>query len=38
MSTNGGVVLRYADRIETSVDGTLAFPSLPPTCATARRW
>jgi hypothetical protein len=23
-------VLRYADRIETSVDGTLAFPSLPP--------
>ncbi|HEV2739033.1 MAG TPA: DUF4139 domain-containing protein [Candidatus Elarobacter sp.] len=30
MSTNGGVVLRYADRIETSVDGTLAFPSLPP--------
>ncbi|MDQ6941349.1 MAG: DUF4139 domain-containing protein [Candidatus Eremiobacteraeota bacterium] len=30
LSTNGGVVLRYADRIETSVDGTLAFPSLPP--------
>ena len=29
LSTNGGVVLRYADRIETSVDGTLAFPSLP---------
>jgi hypothetical protein len=30
MSTNGGVVLRYADRIETSVNGTLSFPSLPP--------
>jgi hypothetical protein len=29
LATNGGVVLRYADRIETSVDGTLAFPSLP---------
>jgi hypothetical protein len=29
MSTNEGVVLRYADRIETSVDGTLSFPSLP---------
>ena len=30
LATNGGVVLRYADRIETSVNGTLAFPSLPP--------
>jgi len=30
LATNGGVVLRYADRIETSVDGQLAFPSLPP--------
>lgn len=30
MSTNEGVVLRYADRIETSVNGTLSFPSLPP--------
>ncbi len=30
MATNDGVVLRYADRIETSVDGRLAFPSLPP--------
>jgi hypothetical protein len=30
MATNNGVVLRYADRIETSVDGRLAFPSLPP--------
>jgi hypothetical protein len=30
MATNGGVVLRYADRIETSVDGRIAFPSLPP--------
>jgi len=30
LATNDGVVLRYADRIETSVDGTLAFPDLPP--------
>ena len=30
LSTNGGIVLRYADRIETSVDGTIAFPDLPP--------
>ena len=30
LATNGGVVLRYADRIETSVDGQLSFPSLPP--------
>jgi hypothetical protein len=30
MSTNDGVVLRYADRIETSVNGTLSFPALPP--------
>jgi hypothetical protein len=30
LSTNDGVVLRYADRIETSVDGTLSFPALPP--------
>jgi hypothetical protein len=30
LATNEGVVLRYADRIETSVDGQLAFPSLPP--------
>ena len=30
LSTNDGVVLRYADRIETSVNGTLSFPSLPP--------
>jgi hypothetical protein len=30
MSTNQGVVLRYADRIETTVNGTLSFPSLPP--------
>jgi hypothetical protein len=29
LSTNDGVVLRYADRIETSVNGTLSFPSLP---------
>lgn len=29
LATNDGVVLRYADRIETSVDGTLSFPSLP---------
>ena len=30
LATNEGVILRYADRIETSVDGTLSFPSLPP--------
>ncbi len=30
LSTNDGIVLRYADRIETSVNGTLSFPSLPP--------
>jgi hypothetical protein len=30
LATNGGVVLRYADRIETAVNGTLSFPSLPP--------
>ncbi len=29
LATNGGIVLRYADRIETSVDGRLAFPTLP---------
>lgn len=26
----GGVVLRFADHIETAVNGTLSFPSLPP--------
>ncbi len=30
LATNDGVVLRYADRIETAVNGTLSFPSLPP--------
>jgi hypothetical protein len=30
LATNDGVVLRYADRIETSVNGQLSFPSLPP--------
>jgi hypothetical protein len=29
LATNGGIVLRYADRIETSIDGRLAFPELP---------
>jgi hypothetical protein len=29
LATNGGIVLRYADRIETAVNGTLSFPSLP---------
>jgi len=29
LSVNGGVVLRYPDRIETAVNGTLSFPSLP---------
>jgi hypothetical protein len=30
LATNEGIVLRYADRIETSVNGTLSFPELPP--------
>jgi len=30
LATNDGIVLRYADRIETSVNGQLSFPSLPP--------
>ncbi len=30
LATNDGVVLQYADRIETMVNGTLSFPSLPP--------
>ncbi|HEY0395061.1 MAG TPA: DUF4139 domain-containing protein [Candidatus Elarobacter sp.] len=29
LATNDGVVLRYADRIETSIDGHIAFPSIP---------
>ncbi len=29
LSTNGGVVLQYADRIETGIDGTIVFPSIP---------
>ncbi len=29
LATNDGVVLKYADRIETSVNGTLSFPALP---------
>jgi hypothetical protein len=29
LSTNGGAVLRYADRIETSIDGRLSFSALP---------
>ncbi len=29
LSTNDGVVLQYANRIETGIDGRLAFPSLP---------
>jgi len=29
LATNDGIVLKYADRIETSVDGQLAFPALP---------
>jgi len=31
LATNGGVVLQYADRIETEVDGTIAFPTIPGT-------
>jgi hypothetical protein len=30
LSVNGGVVLQYANRIETGVDGRLSFPSIPP--------
>ncbi|MBV8643120.1 MAG: DUF4139 domain-containing protein [Candidatus Eremiobacteraeota bacterium] len=30
LATNNGVVLRYADRIETQVFGVLSFPELPP--------
>lgn len=30
LATNDGVVLRYADRIETQVIGHLAFPDVPP--------
>lgn len=30
LSTNGGIILQFADRIETGVPGRLAFPSLPP--------
>lgn len=30
LATNDGVVLRYADRIETGLVGHLAFPDLPP--------
>jgi len=29
LATNGGVVLQYADRIETGVPGRIAFPSVP---------
>ncbi len=31
LATNGGVVLRFADRIETGVPGRLAFPGVPET-------
>lgn len=31
LSTNNGVVLKFADRIETGVPGRLAFPSVPDT-------
>jgi hypothetical protein len=30
LATNEGVILRYADRIETGLVGHLAFPDLPP--------
>jgi hypothetical protein len=29
LSTNDGIVLKYADRIETQVEGHLVFPSIP---------
>lgn len=31
LATNGGIVLRFADRIETGVPGRLAFPGVPET-------
>ena len=31
LATNGGVVLKFADRIETGVPGRLAFPGVPDT-------
>ena len=31
LATNGGIVLKYADRIETGVPGRLAFPGVPDT-------
>lgn len=31
LSTNSGVVLKYADRVETGVPGRLAFPGVPDT-------
>lgn len=31
LSTEGGVVLRYRDRIETSVDGRILYPGFPST-------
>lgn len=30
LATNGGVVLKYADRIETGVPGRIAYGSIPP--------
>jgi hypothetical protein len=30
LAANGGVVLRFTDRIETGVPGRLAYPSVPP--------
>lgn len=29
LSTNEGIVLKYADRIETEIDGHIVFPSIP---------
>lgn len=31
LATNGGVVLKFADRVETGVPGRLAFPGVPDT-------
>ncbi|MDC8445537.1 MAG: DUF4139 domain-containing protein [Nitrosomonas sp.] len=30
LSTDGGVVLRFADRIETDIPGRIAYPAIPP--------
>jgi hypothetical protein len=38
LATNGGVVLKYADRIESGVPGRIAYGRSRPICATGRPW